>query len=82
MSTPPAPVHHLHVAADGRAHLHWHRMCSTDEVQRAGHAARVFLGHDRRVPSGIARGLYPFRVADDGNAIIGARIKPKPRGKA
>lgn len=73
MSTTPAPVHGLHVIDDGRAHLHWHREASTDEVQRAGRAARAFLGSDRRVPSGIAPGFYPFRVSDDGNAHIGRR---------
>jgi len=75
MSTTPRPAHGLHVLTDGRAHLHWYSKASTDEIQSAGRAARAFLGRDRRVPSSIRPGFYPFRVSDDGNGQIGARAE-------
>jgi hypothetical protein len=67
--------HLLHVAADGRAHLHWAKGCSDREIGRAGRAARVLLGLERRAPSGLAAGFYDLGVRPDGVAHLGPRLK-------
>lgn len=72
---PHAPtIHAIHVTAKHGAHLHYNRTATTEEVQRAGVAARAFLGPTRQAPSGLAPGFYPFRVGIDGNGYPGKRV--------
>jgi len=74
-----ARPHLLHLVK-GVGHLHVKPGMSDDEVRRAFHAARVFLGPTRKPDATVADGLYTFGVDVDGNAIIGTRLKPKPKG--
>lgn len=74
-----ARPHLLHLVK-GVGHLHVKAGSDTKEITRAFTAARAFLGPTRKPDATVADGLYTFGADVDGNAIVGSRLKPKPKG--
>lgn len=78
--TTDATPHLLHVTDRG-VHLHWKIGATVEEIQSAGRACRAFAGRylvhhpEGGVPMKHPLGWFRFGVDDDGNALVGGRVK-------